>query len=213
VIDLGSHPERAYEADDVRSNRNFNTGIPGTLQKYASQSGVFRLAMKHLPVADPTLFNEMLSKGYVVESPCPTRYHVPTTPRDMRKPLLELLMKAVEDRSSPPVDRIFRELGEFMAVAWLETEWLLDPKAKGRVLFGGVLTHPACASLVIDGATKRVPHLSLIVADQGLANTPLMRELKGHSGYSVAQYGQAIGAIHYANHRLCQRGRPGAVET
>lgn len=170
------------------------------------------MAMKHLPVADPDLFNEMLGRGYVVEMRCPNRCEVPTAPRDMRKPLLELLMTAVEDRSSPAADQIFRELGEFLAVAWLETEWLLDPKAKGRVLFGGVLTHPACSSLVLDGATRRVPRLSLVVADEELATTPLMKDLKGRSGYSVAQFGQAIGAVHYANYRLQERGQPQAAE-
>ena len=34
IIDLGSWPERAYEPDDLRSVNNFNTGLPGTLQKY-----------------------------------------------------------------------------------------------------------------------------------------------------------------------------------
>ena len=53
VIDVGSYPERAFEPDDVRSVLNFNTRLAGTLQKYASQSGVFRLALKYLPGRGP----------------------------------------------------------------------------------------------------------------------------------------------------------------
>ena len=53
IIDLGSYPERQYAPDDVRSVNNFNTRLAGTLQKYTSQSGVFRLAAKYLPDAGP----------------------------------------------------------------------------------------------------------------------------------------------------------------
>ncbi len=60
VIDLGSYPERRFEPDDVRSVNNFNTRLAGTLQKYTSQSGVFRLAAKYLPDQDPELFAELL---------------------------------------------------------------------------------------------------------------------------------------------------------
>ena len=63
VIDLGSYPERRYEPDDVRSVNNFNTRLPGTLQKYTSQSGVFRLAAKYLPEARPGLFRELFDAG------------------------------------------------------------------------------------------------------------------------------------------------------
>ena len=47
IVDLGSAPQQAYEADDARSVNNFNTGLPGTLQKYACQSGVF-LSLIHI---------------------------------------------------------------------------------------------------------------------------------------------------------------------
>ena len=47
VVDLGSYGQRAFECDDLRSVKNFNTNVPGTVQKYASQYGVFRLAIKY----------------------------------------------------------------------------------------------------------------------------------------------------------------------
>jgi hypothetical protein len=46
IIDLGSREGGEYPAGDVRSTRNDNTGLPGSLQKYVSQSGVFRLLLK-----------------------------------------------------------------------------------------------------------------------------------------------------------------------
>ena len=46
------------------------------------------------------------------------------------------------------------------------------------------------------------PDLVLAVADDELANTALMQQLRDAEGYTVAQFAQAIGAIHYANFRL-----------
>ncbi|HET6439292.1 MAG TPA: hypothetical protein VFG59_14580 [Anaeromyxobacter sp.] len=204
VIDLGSYPERAFEPDDVRSVNNFNTRIPGTLQKYASQSGVFRLAAKHLPAADPTLFRDLFARGLLVEDG-PALW-VPTEPKDMRKPLLEHLMR-LAGGGHPAVDRIFREVGEFLAVAWLETEFLLAPRARERILFGRLVKHRPCFALMVEGARHLAPELTLGVADEELANTPYMKALKERPGYTVAQFAQAIGALHYANHRLVRAER------
>ena len=46
IIDLGNQPARAYYELDARSVNNFNTGLSGTLQKYCSQSGAYRLALR-----------------------------------------------------------------------------------------------------------------------------------------------------------------------
>jgi hypothetical protein len=200
VIDLGSYPERAHEPDDVRSVNNFNTRLPGTLQKYTSQSGVFRLAAKYLPQANPALFRELFARGFLVEDGPALR--VPTQPKDMRKPLLEFLMRRSEAGGEPQVDRIFREMGEFLAVAWQETEFILSPRARQRILFGRLVKHRRCFALMVEGARRIAPDLTLGVADDELANTPLMRALKERPGYTVAQFAQAIGAVHYANHRL-----------
>jgi hypothetical protein len=206
VIDLGSWPERQHEPDDVRSVNNFNTRLPGTLQKYTSQSGVFRLAAKYLPAASPALFRELFARGLLAEDGAALR--VPVAPRDMRKPLLELLMRAAEAGDEPAVDRIFRELGEFLAVAWLETEFLLAPRARERILFGRLVKHRRCFTLMQEGARRLAPELTLRVADDELANTPLMRALQARPGYTVAQFAQAIGAVHYANHRLVHSRPP-----
>jgi hypothetical protein len=205
VIDLGSYPERRHGPDDVRSVNNFNTRLPGTLQKYTSQSGVFRLAAKYLPRESPQLFRELFARGYLVEDGAALR--VPTQPKDMRKPLLEHLMRLAEGGTEPVVDRIFRELGEFLAVAWLETEFILAPRARRRILFGRLVKHRRCFALMVEGARRIAPDLELGVADDELANTPFMQALKERPGYTVAQFAQAIGAVHYANHRLGEAGR------
>jgi hypothetical protein len=207
IIDLGSYPERRHEPDDVRSVNNFNTHLPGTLQKYTSQSGVFRLAAKYLPEQSPRLYRELLERGFLVEEGASLR--VPTAPRDQRKPFLEFLMRVPERGGDPAVDRIFRELGEFLAVAWEETEFILAPAARERILFGRLVKHRPCFALMVEGARRLAPELTLGVADDELANTPFMKALKERPGYTVAQFAQAIGAIHYANHRLREAERRG----
>ena len=211
IIDLGSYPERQYAPDDVRSVNNFNTRLAGTLQKYTSQSGVFRLAAKYLPDQDPALFAELVERGLLTVSG--DGVFVPTEPRDMRKPLLEFLMSAAEQGGHPAVDRIFREIGEFMAVAWLESRWLLDPAVDARILFGRLVKRRACFDLMVEGARAIAPALKLEVADDEMANTDLMRQLRDSDVYTVAQFAQAIGAVHYANYRRNRaaddRGRAG----
>jgi hypothetical protein len=199
IIDLGSYPERLFPPDDLRSVNNFNTSLAGTLQKYTSQSGVFRLAAKYLPEQDPGLFGELLQRGLVVSSL--EGLFVPTEPADMRKPLLEFLMQAAERGGHPAVERIFREIGEFLAVAWLESKWLLSPSVNQRILFGRLVKRRVCFDLMVDGALGTAPGLELVVADDEMANTDLMRQLRDSEGYTVAQFAQAIGAVHYANYR------------
>jgi len=67
---------------------------------------------------------------------------------------------------------------------------------------------------LLEGARRILPELIIGVADDELANTRYMKELKERSGYTVAQFAQAIGAVHYANYRLRdaarRAGRPSA---
>lgn len=200
VIDLGSHPERLFEADDVRSVLNFNTGVPGTLQKYTSQSGVFRLALKYLPDADPATLADLCERGYLERRD--EGWYVPTEPVDQRKPFLEHMMRLAGQPDNEVARRIFSDIGEFLAVAWQESRWLMHPRADRRVLFGRVVKHPACFDLMVEGARAVAPELELVVADDTLACSSLMKQLQADPRYTVAQFAQAIGAVHYANLRL-----------
>ena len=55
----------------------------------------------------------------------------------------------------------------------------------------------ACFRCLTEGARRIVPSLVQHAADGSLANTPLMRQLADHPQYTVAQFGQAVGAIYY----------------
>ena len=196
IIDLGSFGQRAYSPFDVRSINNFNTFLPGTLQKYTSQYGVFRLACKYLPGAEQSVMDEAFDSGFFAWRG--EEMIVPTVPRDMRKPALEFFMAKAADGSSPVCARIFREIGTFLAAAWQETEYILHPEAKERSLFGRLVKVPACFERMQEGAGMRVPELVLYAADSSLANTGLMKQLDSHPDYTVAQFAQAVGALYFA---------------
>jgi hypothetical protein len=195
IIDLGSFGQKAHDAGDVRSINNVNTDLPGTLQKYASQSGVFRLAAKYLPQKAPAVFQEALDAGVLAWEG--DRLIVPTEPQDMRKPCLEFFMNKAAEPGQNDCAAIFREIGEYMAVTWQETDYILQPEAKARTLFGRLVKNPACFDLIREGGKARVPDLEQYAADGSLANTTLMQQLEAHPDYTVAQFAQAIGAIYY----------------
>lgn len=201
IIDLGSWPERAYEPDDLRSVNNFNTGLPGTLQKYCSQSGVFRLAMKYFPFERPDLFRELQDKGYIMQRRVDdsTGWYIPTEPVDQRKPFLEYMMQLPDREKDETNRKIWREIGEYLAVTLLETKRILNPGTDGRFLFGRLVKNQTCFDLMVEGGRRIKPDISLAVAGTGLANTTLMKQLERHPELTVAQFAQAIGAVYFAN--------------
>ncbi len=201
IIDIGSYPEREFPADDVRSINNYNSGLAGTLQRYTSQNGVFRLGLKLLTGKNDVEVAKMFEKGYLTKTILEGEdfITVPTSPRDMRKPFLEYMMEKAESHEDDAYRGIFRQIGMFLAVTWEETQRILQPTSKIRHLFGRLVKRSRCFELMREGAKNRVPEMDLKVADESMANTPLMKQLAEHEHFTVAQFAQAIGAIYYGN--------------
>lgn len=194
IIDLGSYNARSYEAGDARSILNFNTGIAGTLQKYTSQYGAYRIAIKQFKKNNPEEYQKLIEFGFIEERD--GGLYVKLYPKDMRKPFLEYLMQGACN-GQPEMEETFREIGECLAAAWKETETLLDPKAKSRVLFGRFVKKEICYKLMCEGARRKYP-IEYYAANSTLAYTPLMLELANDPIHTVAQFGQAVGAIYFA---------------
>jgi hypothetical protein len=122
---------------------------------------------------------------------------VPEHPVDQRKPYLAFLMEAAVDQ--PAIAEVFRRIGEYMAVVYRETEHLLETGLEQRFLFGRFVKAAHCFDLMQEGAARREPALEFVAADSEMAYTPLMKELDADPAYTVAQFGQAIGAIYFGN--------------
>ncbi len=153
--------------------------------------------MKYFPEKRPDLYQELFDLGFLEEE-SGGRINISHSPRDMRKPLLEHLMALPERENDETCSEIFREIGEYLAVTWDETQQILKPRATSRVLFGRLVKNPVCFQLMKEGASRIVPDLRLMVADNESAWTPLMKQLRDDDRYTVEQFGQAVGAVHYA---------------
>lgn len=207
ILDLGSRPEKQFPADDVRSVNNFNTGLEGSIQRFTSQSGVFRLALKLLAGCRDDLIAGFYDRGFLAETTIEggPGIEVPTRPKDMRKAFLEHIMLLVESEPDDCVKRIFREVGVAMGVAWHETQRILEPECSERILFGRLVKRKECFRLMVEGARSLYPEIRFSVADEELANTSLMIQLAQHPHYTVAQFAQAVGAVYYGHMGILEK--------
>lgn len=185
ILDLGSFHSRAFPPKDLRSTRNGNSGLPGAL-RYMGQAAAYRLAYREKPA---------LLDGFAVQEG--ELLTVRMQPQDLRKPCLEHLMRCAEEGDTEAA-AVFRDIGENLSVVTREMEYLLHPAAKSRFLFGRFIKRPGVFALLDEGFHRSVDGIRLVPSDENLANTPLMHSLAQSSDATVAQFGQAIGAIYFA---------------
>ena len=184
LLDLGSYPQRAFEPEDVRSVRNENSSLPDA-RKYLGQSAAFRLAMERNPkLLEADLVN---TDG---------RLEIRREPEDRRKACLEHLMLEAE-RGNAEARAVFLDIGRHLGRIGREIDWLLSPKTQERYLYGRFVKHATCFALMQEGCAAVMPALKLIAANEELAFSPLMRALAERQDSTVAQFGQAIGAIYF----------------
>ena len=181
LLDLGSFPQRQLPPEDLRATRNENSGLPGA-RRYLGQAAAFRLAYD----ADPALLKDFAERHGDVLS----------VPPEMRKPCLAYLMEQAA-AGNGAARSVFRQIGRGVGQISREMRYLMHPQTDVRYLFGRFVKHPACFRLLQQGCREIVPDLRLEAADEDLTCTPLMRQLPAHN-VTVAQFGQAIGAMYYA---------------
>ncbi len=185
VLDLGSYRSRAWLPADLRSTRNENSGLPGA-RRYMGQAAAYRLAQQLEPA--------LLAPFTAAEG---ETLIIAMQPQDLRKPCLERLMQ-LADEGEPSAREIFRRIGLHLAVVTQEMDFLLHPEAGARFLFGRFVKRPGTFALLEEGFRSREGNIRLLPSDEGLANTPLMRALAAAPDVTVAQFGQAVGAIYFA---------------
>ncbi len=183
LLDLGSWPDRAPEPEDLRSVRNENSGLPD-FRRYVGQAAAFRLAWGEKPA---------LLDGFTVREG--DRLCIRQDP-DMRKPCLAHLMAAVR-QGDGHAGAVFRQIGRNLGQVYREMQWLLEPATPTRYLFGRFVMEPACFAMLREGCAETAPWIRLEAADENMAHSPLMLALAAWPGVTVAQYGQAVGAVYF----------------
>ncbi|MCR5137203.1 MAG: hypothetical protein K6C12_08915 [Oscillospiraceae bacterium] len=185
ILDLGSRPSAALPPEDLRSTRNANSGLPGA-RRYLGQSAAFRLAWER----DPSLLD-----GFTDQTA--SLLTVRTAPEDLRKPCLAHLMDLAGQKNQAAAD-VFRRVGLHLGVLSREADFLLRTGLCQRYLYGRFTRNRSCFELIREGCTACAPEYELLAPDDDTARTPLMRQLAALPGYTVAQFGQAVGAVCYA---------------
>ena len=185
LVDLGSFPQRRLDPRDLRSVCNENSGLPGA-RRYLGQAACWRMAAELEPG---------LLEGFAGETDGLLR--IETEPRDLRKPCLEQLMAQAE-RGNAAAEEIFRRIGGHLAQLSREMDFILHPETDTRYLYGRFVKRPRCFQLIREGCAAVLPGLRLVAADDSLALSPLMRALAQRRDVTVAQFGQAVGAIYFA---------------
>ena len=185
LVDLGSFPQRRYAPLDLRSVCNENSGLPGA-RRYLGQAACYRMAAE----LDPAMLD-----GFAEETN--GLLQIQSSPRDLRKPCLEHLM-ALAEQGRPAAEEIFRRIGKHLAQVNREMDFILHPETPARYLYGRFVKRTRCFELIREGCAAVMPGLRLIAADENLACSPLMRQLAERPGVTVAQFGQAVGAIYFA---------------
>ena len=181
VIDLGSYGKKCLPASDIRSTCS-SSGVQ-SVDRYLGQASAFRYAFEE----DPELLN-----GYITDS-C----RIISEPSDLRKPCLEHLMREAE-KGNPAAERVFLRIGESFGQISREIIYLLSPETDKRYIFGRFVKYQKVFELLRKGFNSVLPGVVLLQADDSLAFSPLMQELALRKDITVAQFGQAVGAVYFS---------------
>lgn len=184
LLDLGSRPQRALPPEDLRSILNENSGLPG-VRRYLGQAAAYRLAMEKNPA---------LLDGFLAADAVP---QIAAAPADLRKPCLEHLMELAA-RGDDAAQDIFLQIGRNLGILNREAEFVLGELPKTRYLFGRFAKKEQCFKLIKEGFEATAPEAELLAADEHMAFTALMKQLRDMEDVTVAQYAQAVGAIYFA---------------
>ena len=185
ILDLGSYPSRRFLPEDLRSTRNENSSLPGA-RRYLGQAAAYRLAWE----LDPALL-----KGYFHGDASSDRPIL--IPGEQRKACLSHLMDCAES-GNQLAEELFRRIGLNFGVMSCEMDFLLHPPTKDRYLYGRFVKSRRCFELLQEGCRAYSSEFTIYAPDEETANTPLMKQLAERPDVSVAQFGQAIGAIYFA---------------
>lgn len=186
VIDIGKYPSREYEIDDLRSTRNFNTGISGTVQRYIGQSLFFKVALEYIMKNDLQQYQILLDGHFITEEE--NRLTCIVNGIDKREKLFEI---AVEYLITGDRRKELEQIGVNVIQLWKELNWVLSKQIKEVILTGGCIAQPEVYQSLYNGA-------------KGIDNDFCCHQLKettDYEGKNLGNYQAAMGAVHYAaNH-------------
>lgn len=200
VIDLGNLSYAQYEAGDVRSTQNLNTAIPGTVQKYISQLGLFRMAVTKLYTDNRPLFDALVERGLLAYSEGEQTLRVPMHPVDKRSELTKHLIGLLQE-GNEQVAYAFRTMGKAMGVLIDQGRLTFPEITLTRLLSGGLVACDAAYDLIREGLHAHNPAYEVLRLDENTVASPLLKKMTPQQ----RNFNVAIGSAYIANRALLVR--------
>jgi predicted NBD/HSP70 family sugar kinase len=198
VIDLGNTGYEQYPLNDVRSTRNMNTGIPGTVQKNVTQMGLFRMAVSAFAENDQKMLDALLEQKLIRYDRDRDSIEVVTEPIDSRDKLTRLLTDKMLAEKNPVMEGIIRAMGKGMGVL-IDQGRLVFPEIKPqRLVSGGIMASDLVFQLFRDALRKHNPGYDVIRLDEQTVHNPLLKKIKPEQ----RTFTVAIGSVFIGNRFL-----------
>ncbi len=112
------------------------------------------------------------------------------------KPCVDMLISMAEG-GEPNAEELFKNLGKYVGHAIREIDYFMQPETKTYLLMGRFAKSEYVFDLMSIGMQQVAPDAVVLQADEGLANTPIMKALAEIDKTAVAQFAQAVGCIYY----------------
>ena len=200
VIDLGNEEYRKYPPADLRSVNSTNTGIPGVVQKYISQMGLFRMALTALWKSKDPLFEKLQEMGLIAyDAGADTLYSV-LEPEDRRGTLTRFLISQLSE-GCPAVEEAFRMMGKAMGIL-IDQDRLIFPEiTTRRLLSGGIIADDRAFALMREGLRAYNPSYDVMRLDEETMYSPLLRSMTPEQ----RSFNVAIGSAYIGNRFLTEK--------
>lgn len=199
VIDLGNEAYAAYPAADIRSVCSMNTGIPGTIQKYISQLGLFRMAVTALYEAQDPLYGRLLEEGLITYDPGQDRMMTVTAPKDRRGQLTRRLIAQLDEKT-PAVEEAFRVMGKALGVLIDQDKMIFPEIVTTRLLSGGIIANNRAYELLSEGLHAHNPAYNVMRLDEETMYSPLLKSIRPDQ----RNFNVAIGSAYIGNRFLME---------
>ena len=200
VIDLGNEEYQKYPPADLRSVNSTNTGIPGVVQKYISQMGLFRMALTALWESKDPLFEKLQEMGLIAYNAGADTLYSVLEPEDRRGTLTRFLVSQLSE-GCPAVEEAFRMMGKAMGIL-IDQDRLIFPEiTTRRLLSGGIIADDRAFALMREGLRAYNPSYDVMRLDEETMYSPLLRSMTPEQ----RSFNVAIGSAYIGNRFLTEK--------
>ena len=184
IIDLGMNSSLEYDSTDIRSVKNTNSKIPGTVQKYVTQMGLFRLSIQGMLRNDIETFKILIDEDLIkYENGLLT---VNLEPKDMRSKLTYRLIEMLNE-GDESVSEAMLTMGKALATTIDQVSTILPEVVNERILSGGIVSDNLAYETIKKGILKTRPQYKIERLGDDNSCLPLLKNLeKKKKPYQIA---------------------------